>query len=145
MLVLVSEGLGIHLWLVHRHALLAWIFTLTTLSAMVWLALDYRAFGQGVVALESDELELKVGRRFDFRLPRASIVSATKPVWRDLPEPGMPASADYINLMKQATPNILLTLSDPVRIKLPAGRSKNVKRIAMHLDEPEMFLKEFAK
>jgi hypothetical protein len=75
-------------------------------------------------------------------LPRSSIASATKPGWRDLPEPGMPASADYLNLMKQSTPNVLLTLSEPLRVKLPAGRSKGVKRIAMHLDEPNLFLKE---
>ncbi len=54
----------------------------------------------------------------------------------------MPASADYLNLMKQSTPNVLLPLSEPLRVKLPAGRSKGVKRIAMHLDEPDLFLKE---
>jgi hypothetical protein len=42
--------------------------------------------------------------------------------------------------MKQATPNVLLELTEPTAIKLPAGRSRTVRRIAIHLDDPAAFL-----
>jgi hypothetical protein len=139
-LVLVSEGIGIHLWLYSRKPWLAWLLTASTLSAIAWLASDYRALGRGAVTVDDDQVHLTVGRRFSLSLPRAAIATALTPTWRDLPEPGMPAAADYINLMKQATPNVLLQVVDPTVIKLPAGRSRTVRRIALHLDDPAAFL-----
>ena len=139
-LVLVSEGIGIHLWVYSRKPWLAWLLTASTLSAIAWLASDYRALGRGAVTVGDDQIHLTIGRRFSLSLPRTSIATAVTPTWRDLPEPGMPAAADYINLMKQATPNVLLHLVDPTAVKLPAGRSRTVRRIALHLDDPAAFL-----
>jgi hypothetical protein len=92
------------------------------------------------VKVDDDQVRLDIGRRFSLSLRRTSIASAVMPTWRDLPEPGTPAAADYINLMKQATPNVLLELTEPTAIKLPAGRSRTVRRIAIHLDDPAAFL-----
>lgn len=139
-LVLVSEGIGIHLWVNSRKPWLAWLLTATTLSAIAWLASDYRALGRGAVTVDDDQVYLDIGRRFSLKLPRTFISSVVTPTWRDLPEPGMPAAADYINLMKQATPNVLLHLAAPTVIRLPSGRSRTVRRIAIHLDDPAAFL-----
>jgi hypothetical protein len=43
MLVLVSEGIGIHLWVAKKSAGLAIALSAMTLSAIAWLVLDYTA------------------------------------------------------------------------------------------------------
>ena len=92
-LVLVSEGIGLHLYLYSRKPWLAWVLTLTTLSAIWWLAADYRALGTGAVEVDADVVHFRVGKRFNFTIPRTSIASAMVPTWRDLPEAGTPAAA----------------------------------------------------
>ncbi|HMA20302.1 MAG TPA: hypothetical protein VKO87_05835, partial [Gemmatimonadaceae bacterium] len=93
-LVLVSEGIGLHLWLYSRKPWLAWILTAMTLSAMWWLVMDYRALGSGAVTVDEIAVHLGVGKRYNFEIPSSAIASAVSPSWRDLPEPGMPAAAD---------------------------------------------------
>jgi hypothetical protein len=138
-LVLVSEGIGLHLWLYSKKPWLAWILSAMTLSAMWWLVMDYRALGSGAVTVDENAVHLGVGRRYSFEIPATAIASAVSPSWRDLPEPGMPAAADYVNLTKQAQPNVLLTLRGPMEVRAP-GRKRTVSRVAIHLDDPDAFL-----
>lgn len=80
-----------------------------------------------------------------FPLPRSDIAVAVRPGWRELPQAGTPAAAGYLNMMKPATPNVLLTLTAPARVRLPGGLSRSVCRLGLHLDEPELFLAALAK
>lgn len=144
MLVLVSEGIGIHLWAARKSLAVAFALTAMTLSAIVWLALDYIALGSGSLTLAGDALALKVGRRYNFDLPLAAISSAIAPTWRDIPERGMPEAADYINLMKQADPNVLVTLTSPLEIRMPGGRRRSLKRIGLHVDQPQELIAALA-
>jgi hypothetical protein len=136
----VSEGIGIHLWLMHKNALAAWIFAAMNASAVIWLARDYRAMGEGVISIDEDTLHLDVGKRFAIPLRLADIAEAVKPDWRDIPEPGMPNATDYVNLMKQANPNVMLKLANQMDIPMPLNRRRVVTRIALHLDQPDSFI-----
>jgi len=139
-LALGVETVALHLWLVGRHPVLAWMLTATSLATIAWLVIDYRAVGRGAVRLTDDALELRVGRRFAARLSRSDIETAVRPDWRGLPRAGTPAAAGYLNLMKPASPNVLLILSTPTRVRLPGGISRSVQRLGLHLDEPQSFL-----
>lgn len=139
-LVLLVETVVLHLWLGARHPVLAWTLTVTSLSVILWLVADYRAMARGAVRLSHDILDLRVGRRFAVRLARTEVIAAIRPGWRDLPEAGTPAAAGFLNLMKPATPNVLLTLAHPARVRLPGGMRRTVRQLGLHLDEPERFL-----
>lgn len=139
-LVIAIETLVLHLWLASRHPIIAWTLTVSSLAAIAWLAADYRALGRGAVRLGDDLLDLRVGRRFAFSVPTTAIASALRPTWKDLPSPGTPAAAGYLNLTKPATPNVLLILSAPVDVRLPGGLRRSAIRFALCLDEPDAFL-----
>lgn len=139
-LALLVEMVVLHLWVVGRHPLLAWFLTASSLSVLLWLAADYRAAGRGVVRLSAETLQLDVGRRYAVRLSPAAVASAVQPGWRDLPEPGTPLASGYLNLMKPATPNVLLTLATPTSVRLPGGLRRPAQRLGLHLDEPAAFL-----
>src|SRR5690242_1262839 len=98
-LALLVETVVLHYWLVAKHPLLAWVLTLVSLTTLAWLAADYVAMGRGAVRLDDRSLRLDIGRRFSVRLPREYVASAIQPAWRDLPEAGTPAAANYLNFM----------------------------------------------
>jgi hypothetical protein len=124
--------------------MLAWVLTLTSVLAVLWLVRDYRALGTGVVRLGDDVLELTIGRRFAFGIPVAAIDRATAPTFRDLPTPGTTQGRDFLNLTKPAAPNVLLVLGEPRRVRLTAGVYRNARRIAFRLDDAPRFLTALA-
>lgn len=144
-LVLVSEGIGIHLWAAKKNVAVAFALTAMTLSAIAWLALDYVSLGSGSIELTDDMLSLHIGRRFNLDLPRSAIASSAIPVWRDIPESGTPAARTYLNMTKQTDPNVLLTLNEPVAVRVPGGRHRMIDRIGLHVDDPQGLAAELAR
>jgi len=139
-LVIAIETLVLHLWLTKSHPIIGWTLTVSSLAAIGWLVADYRALGRGAVQLTDERLALRVGRRFDVSVPTTAVSSALRPTWRDLPNPGTPQAADYLNLTKPAAPNVLLILSTPMDVRLPGGLRRSATRLALCLDEPDEFL-----
>ena len=140
-IALIVESLAVHFAVAVRHPLVAWALTLTSVTAILWLVRDYRALGAGRVRLESDRVRLAIGRRYDVALPRIVIARVVKPTFRDLPAPGTTQGRDYVNLTKPAAPNVLVTLTQPVEVRLPGGLRRNVQRIGLRLDDPTSFLR----
>ena len=87
-IAILVETVAIHLLLVRRHPLLAWSLTVLSAWAIVWLARDYRALGDGRVRVDDEIIHLTIGRRYDIHVPRARVDRAYKPTFRDLPTPG---------------------------------------------------------
>ena len=139
--VVVIESVAVHFAVAARHPRVAWVLTLTSVAALVWLVRDYLALGSGFIRLEHEALYLRIGRRFDIRLPLARIARSLKPTFRDLPTPGTNEGRDYLNLTKPAAPNVLIVLDLPQRIRLTAGIHREVRRVALKLDDPEAFLR----
>jgi len=136
-LALLVETAVLHLWLAARHPALAWVLTVASLGTLVWLATDYRAMGTGVIRLDDHSLALVVGRRFNMLVARENVAAVIQPGWRGVPEAGTPAAAEYANLTKPATPNVLITLGEPAQLRLPGGLRRRVRRIGLHVDEPQ--------
>jgi len=138
--VILIEAAAVHFAVAARRPTLAWVLTLTSLIAVLWLARDYRALGTGVVRLADDALELAIGRRFAVVISLAAIERATAPTFRDLPAAGTTQGRDFLNLTKPAAPNVLLVLGAPQRVRLAAGLHRDARRIAFRLDDAPRFL-----
>ncbi|HKN65387.1 MAG TPA: hypothetical protein VJW73_03880 [Gemmatimonadaceae bacterium] len=138
--VILIESAAVHFAVAARRPTLAWVLTLTSLIAVLWLVRDYRAMGVGVVRLADDALELTVGRRFALVIPLAAIERATTPTFRDLPAAGTTQGRDFLNLTKPAAPNVLLVLGAPRRVRIAAGLHRAARRIAFRLDDASSFL-----
>jgi hypothetical protein len=135
------ETVALHLWLAGRHPVLAWLLTLGSVSALVWLAADYRAMGTGALRVGGGRVELRVGRRFAIELPADAVAAAVaRPTWRELPAAGTPAARDYLNLTKPATPNVLHMLAEPTSLRLPGGVGRTVRRLGLCVDDPTGFV-----
>lgn len=133
----------LHLWLRPQHPVLAWILALSSLSALGWLGRDYHALGRGTIRVDPDAIDLHVGRRVSMRVPIRTVATVVRPSWREMPAPGGPESGDYRNLMKPATPNVLVTLVEPATVRLLGAIARPVRRIGLRVDDPEGFIAAF--
>lgn len=135
--VIVIETVVLHLLLSPHHPWIALALTLSSISALVWLAMDYRALGHARVSIDTEALHLEIGRRASIAVRLDDIASLTRPGWRDIPESGAPGARSFVNLTKPAEPNLLVTLHHAVTIVLLGSIRKRADRIALHVDEPD--------
>lgn len=101
-----------HLLLRVHHPLFAWGLTAASVSALGWLGADYKALGRGTIRIERETLDIRVGQRFALQVPLSALAMVVRPAWQEIPASGT-GSADYRNLLKPATPNVLVTLIAP--------------------------------
>ena len=139
-LAIVVESAVLHLWFRAHHPILAWTLTLSSVSVLGWLAMDYHALGRGTIRVDRDAVDLSVGRRARVRVPLDTIATVVRPSWRDVPGPGEPGSEDYRNLMKPASPNVLLALAEPVAVRFAGGIARRVRRLGLRLDDAAGFI-----
>jgi len=119
---------------------MAWLLALSSIAAVAWLVRDHVALGVGVVRLTANAANLTIGRRFHVVLPLDAIGRVITPTFRDLPTPGTTQGRDFLNLTKPAAPNVLIVLEEPHRVRVTMGITREVKRIALKLDDPAAFI-----
>ena len=138
-LVIAVETAAMHAWLHATHPWASWCLVSLSVITVAWLAADHHRFGSGAIVIAGQVLHLDVGLRAHASVPLHAIAEASLLTWRDVPTPGTAPAAEYRNLMKPASPNVLLVLHEPVAIRA-GGARLSVRRIGLHLDEPDAFL-----
>jgi hypothetical protein len=73
-------------------------------------------------------------------VPLGAVATVVRPSWQELPVAGASGSGDYRNLMKPTTPNVLVTLAEPARVRLPGGIERSARRLGLRLDDPAGFI-----
>ena len=139
--VLLVESTVMHLWIASQHPLIAWTLTATSLATLLWFWHDSVRFARGVIRVDDTSMIIAMGGRWNGTVPRALIVSATRPIWQDVPAAGTDAAKDYANLTRPADPNVLVVLREDVALRLFGLATKNVRRIGCHLDAPDEFVR----
>ena len=141
-LAIVVESVVLHLWLAPRHPRLAWVLTGLGAITLVYLALEFRAWGRGTVRVTAEWVALRVPGRAATDIPRAVIAEALAATWRDVPDA---PDAAYLNVTSPAEPNVLLTLATPVLVRVAGGlRTRRVERLGLRLDDPAAFVQALA-
>ncbi|MEP6619109.1 MAG: hypothetical protein ABJE47_07340 [bacterium] len=135
-----AETLVLHLWLAPKHPAIAWPLTIGALGTFAWLIADYHALGHGTLRLTAETLEVAIGQRGKAVVPLASVLTAVRSTWREVPASGTLAAAEYMNLLKPASPNVLLTLTVPVSVRLVGGVRRRVRQFGFCLDDPDAFI-----
>ncbi len=139
-MLLIVETAGLHLLLWRLMPRLAWGLTALSLYALWWLLTDYITVGRVGLRLDATTLHVHVGRRLRASIPRAAIVSATRPTWRDLGAAAPPPQ----NATKPASPNVLLVFTAPQPVRVLGMLPRSIERLSVHLDDPEAFLTALA-
>ncbi len=127
-----------HLWLVSGYPIAAWTLSAVSAISLLWLIGDYRALGRGSVLVDNGALRIRVGWRATADIPLHALLAAMRPAWRDIPEAGQ--DQGYINLMQPADPNVLLTFTNSVSIRLMGMANKPATRVGLTLDAPDDFV-----
>lgn len=131
LLVMVAEGLAVHVLLLQWSALVAWLFTIGTAYGALWLIADYRATVLRPILVSDDSILIRAGFRCILWVPRARIaeVGRTKPAF----------GKESLNLTFLGTPTRWLTLSEPMLALGPYGFRRRVRAIGIQPDAPEVF------
>jgi hypothetical protein len=138
-MMVIVETLALHLLLMTRHPVGAWLLTVSSLSVLVWLVSDYRAMGDCALRVDTDTLEGRIGRRVALSVPRSQVAAAIRPEWRDVEGLGK----GYLNATRPAAPNVLVSFREPTVVKV-LGAGRRFEKLGLRLDDPEGFVAAMA-
>jgi hypothetical protein len=128
--LVVVETAAAHLALAMWKPVIAWISTISSAYALIWLAGDAQAIRLYPVAIAGDTLRLTIGMRWRTAIPLADIASVTE-------IHSVPDGALSLALL---VPTVLVTLRAPVEVIGLLGRRRRADRIALTIDDPKAFL-----
>jgi len=128
--LIVVETAAAHIALAMWKPVIAWISTISSAYALVWLAGDAHAIRLYPVAIAGDTLRVMVGVRWRVAIPLADITSVTE----------VHSAPDGALSLAVLAPTVLLTLRGPVEVIGLLGRRKRAGRIALTIDDPRAFI-----
>lgn len=138
--IMMIDLAAIDLFLSKTNLIATAVITLMNVAGIAWFIREYIALGKSGIGIDDTALHFSVGTMYRFDVAMSTIESAARPVWKDIPQPGFPEAKDFLQLTKQAQPNVLFRLRDVLGVSLPMGRKRMIKRIAIHLDDPDSFI-----
>jgi hypothetical protein len=128
--LIVVETAAAHIALVMWSPTVAWISTISSVYALVWLAGDAHAIRLYPVAVAGDTLRVTIGVRWRAAIPLADIASVTET--RSVPD-----GALSLALIE---PTVLVTLRAPIEVIGLLGWRRRNDRIALTIDDPAAFI-----
>lgn len=134
-LALTAEAVAVHLLVRHWSDAAAWLLTLLTAYAVLWLIGDFRALGRRPILLTDDELVVRFGLRWTVRVPLARI-RAVRGAGSLGPRGPRHLRAVLLGVERQ----VVELDSDLVAIGL-YGMRRRVRSIGLSVDDPERFLR----
>ena len=138
LLALAAEAIAVHLLVRHWSAVAAWILTVLTAYAVVWLIGDFRALGRRSILLTDDELVVRLGLRWSLRIPLARIRAvrgtSVQPGADHAPDPG------HLRAVILGAERQVVELDSELVATGFYGIRRRVCTIGLSVDEPERFL-----
>jgi hypothetical protein len=125
-----AETIAAHIALVMWKPVIAWISTISSAYALVWLAGDAQAIRLYPVAIAGGALRVTIGVRWRTAIPLADITAVTE-------TQTVPDGALSLALL---APTVLVTLRAPVEVAGLLGRRRRADRIALTIDDPRAFI-----
>ena len=136
---LVAEAIAVHLLVRRWSVVAAWILTILTAYAVLWLIGDFRALGRRSILVIGEELIVRLGLRWTVRVPLEEIRAV-----RASGTPGPPPPGHLRAVILGDERQIVELDSERVAMGL-YGIRKRVRSIGLAVDEPERFLRCLAE
>lgn len=131
MIAVVVETVAVHLLLRLWSPVAAWVMTAISLYTLIWLIGDVHAVRQRPIRVQDGMLHLRLGLRWDAKIPLALIKSVETP-GNDEHSGGR----QNLKAVLFGAPNLRLVLSEPVRAVGFYGIRRKVQSIDLHVDDP---------
>jgi hypothetical protein len=128
--LIIVETAALHIPLAMWKPVVAWISTLSSAYALLWLAGDAQAIRLYPIAITGDALRISVGVRWRVAIPVADITAVTET--RSVPDGALSLAV--------LEPSVLITLRAPVEVVGLLGRRRRSDRLALTVDEPAAFI-----
>lgn len=135
MLLIIAEGIGLHLWLDAYNSILAWVFSALSAYGILQVFGILKSIPKRPIVVNENEVLLKFGLLGSANLAKSNIESIYLNT-KDIPE-------DIVDLKKLflVDHNILITLKNNQRVPGLYGLKKDAKHIALFVDQPTDFIK----
>ena len=137
---LVAEGIAVHLFVRHWSAAAAWILTILTAYAAVWLLGDFRALGRRTIALTTDELIVRLGLRWTVRVPLERVLAV-----RAAAGATESRGPDHLRAVILGSERQVVELAAPIEATGFYGIRRRVRSIGLSVDEPGRFLESLER
>lgn len=134
--VVFIEMVPVHLLVQRLSAGAAWTVTGLTLYSTVWIVGYLRSATMRTCELLGDALVVRVGLRCEAVLPLGAIQNVEPLGWREAA--ALPKSA--MNASRPQSPNVLVTLSRPIRVTGAMVPARTVSQLAVRFTEPESLI-----
>jgi hypothetical protein len=136
-LLLVFEGLAVHLLLSMWSVLAAWIFTMSSAYGALWLIADYRATVLRPVLVGDERVLIRCGLRHTLEFSRSNISG----IYRKPPEMGKEA----LSLKLLGEPSLWIVFAEAVDVQGAYGISRSVRAVGLDPDDPLVFEKKLCQ
>jgi hypothetical protein len=124
--LVIGESVATHLLVALASPLAAWIATVSSAYALLWIIADCHAIRLYPHAVVGETLHLRLGIRWRAAVPLADIESITS-------IHAVPEGAFSLALFE---PSVLVTLRAPTEVRGLFGRTRRADRIALTIDDP---------
>jgi hypothetical protein len=131
LLVLLVEGVAVHLIVSIWSAGAAWALSIGTAYAGMWLVADYRATALRPILVGKESVWVRAGLRWSVQVPR-SLIEAVE---RRRPDSGK----ECLDTTFLGSPTRWLILNRTVRAQGPYGLSRQVRAVGIQPDDPGEF------
>ncbi|MBY0492190.1 MAG: hypothetical protein K2R93_20285 [Gemmatimonadaceae bacterium] len=131
----VVEAVVLHLVLAARYPWIAYPMEVVGVLAFVQMWRLFGSLAGGRVTVSDDTVEIHAGRMAHVAIPRALILDVVKASWTNLPQKGTAEADGYVNVTGPSEPALLLTLREPVPVRIMGLVTKSAHRIAVFVDQ----------
>jgi hypothetical protein len=135
------EMAAAHLVVGHWYPRVALLLTGVSGYSLLWLLAHGQAVRCRPVLVSATSLQVRVGFVWRVSIAKAQLSSATLLADVPTPTPGLLNAAKLL----LTTPNLLLTLAEPQRVRGPYGLHRTVRQLAIYVDEPAALLQQLAQ
>jgi hypothetical protein len=131
MMISAIEIGGVHLIVVRFSATAAWVLTALGLYGVLWILGDFQATRLRPLVVDADVLRVRVGLRWSLDIPYELVESI-----RLVTNPPPPKrAANHLHAALLTRPQFLLELRQPLRALGPYGIEKEVRTVAIAVDD----------
>jgi hypothetical protein len=130
---LVAEAIAVHLLVRRWSVVAAWILTILTAYAALWLIGDFRALGRRSILVTGDELIVRLGLRWTVRVPLDRIRAVRAARGQE------PPGSDHLRAVILGAERQVVELDSEVVATGLYGIRRRIRSIGLSVDEPERF------
>ncbi len=139
LVIILIETAAVHLLVARAYPGAAWLLSAFSLYSLLFFVADTVALVKRPLLIDQSRVLLRLGLRWQGSFP-ISEIDRVGPV-----SEAPPKNRATLNGCFLSTPNLLITLRQPIPITGPFGLRRSVRRIVLSIDDRDAFIRELTR